>query len=44
MPNKILKKIKKHITNKKNVSPISKYVRAVDARKKAVEEAFKGNF
>ena len=42
--NKILKKIKKKLTNKKNVSPVSKYVKAVDARNKAIEDAFNGNF
>lgn len=44
MSKKILEKIKKRITKKENVSPTSKYVRAVDARNKAIEEAFKGNF
>lgn len=44
MPKKILEKIKKRITKKENVSPSSKYVRAVDARNKAIQEAFKGNF
>ena len=44
MAGKILKKIKKHLTKKENKSPVSKYVRAVDARNKAIEEAFKGNF
>ena len=42
--NKILKNIKKKLTNKKNVSPVSKYVKAVDARNKAIEDAFNGNF
>ena len=44
MPKNILEKIKKRITKKENVSPSSKYVRAVDARNKAIQEAFKGNF
>ena len=41
---KVLGKIKKKLTNKKNVSPASRHVRAVDARNKAIQEAFKGNF
>jgi len=41
---KVLKKIKKYMTKKENVSPASKHVRAVDARNKAIEEAFKENF
>ena len=41
---KVLKKIKDYLVNKKNVSPTSKYVRAVDKRNKVIEEAFKGNF
>ena len=41
---KVLGKIKKKITNKKNVSPVSKYTRAVDARNKAIQDAFGGNF
>ena len=42
--NKVLKKIKKYLTKKENVSPVSKHVRAVDARNKAIEDAFKENF
>ena len=42
--NKVLKKIKKYLTKKENVSPVSKHVRAVDARNKAIEDAFNGNF
>ena len=41
---KVLKKIKKHMTKKENVSPASKYVRAVDARNKAIQDAFGKNF
>ena len=41
---KVLKKIKKYMAKKEYVSPASKHVRAVDARNKAIEEAFKGNF
>ena len=41
---KVLKKIKDYLTKKTNVSPTSKYVRSVDKRNKAIEEAFKGNF
>ena len=41
---KPLKKIKKFLTKKENVSPTSKYVRAIDKRNKAIQEAFKGNF
>ena len=42
--NKLLKKIKKFITKKENVSPTSKYVRGVDARNKAIQDAFGENF
>tara|TARA_B100000427_G_scaffold214733_1_gene179200 strand:- start:2456 stop:2584 length:129 start_codon:yes stop_codon:yes gene_type:complete len=41
---KVLTKIKDYLTKKTNASPTSKYVRAVDKRNKAIEEAFKGNF
>ena len=41
---KVLKKIKKYMTKKKNVSPTSKYIRAVDKRNKAIQDAFNGNF
>tara|TARA_R100001443_G_scaffold99984_1_gene107228 strand:- start:62 stop:193 length:132 start_codon:yes stop_codon:yes gene_type:complete len=41
---KVLKAIKKKITNKKNISPTSKYVRAVDARNAAIKKAFGDNF
>ena len=40
----VLQKIKSKLTNKKNVSPTSKYVRAVDARNKAIQDAFGENF
>ena len=40
----VLQKIKDKLTNKKNVSPTSKYVRAVDARNKAIQDAFGENF
>jgi hypothetical protein len=40
----VLQKIKKKLTNKKNVSPASQYVRAVDARNKAIQDAFGENF
>ena len=40
----VLQKIKSKLTNKKNVSPVSKYVRAVDARNKAIQDAFGENF
>ncbi len=42
--NKVLKKIKKYLTKKENVSPVSKHVRAVDARNKAIQDAFGENF
>ena len=42
--NKVLKKIKKYLTQKKNVSPTSKYVRAVDKRNQAIQDAFGENF
>jgi len=32
------------MTKKENVSPASKYVRAVDARNKAIQDAFGENF
>ena len=41
---KVLKKIKKYMTKKENVSPTSKYIRAVDKRNKAIQDAFNGNF
>ena len=41
---KPLKKIKEYLTKKTNASPTSKYVRAVDKRNKAIQDAFKGNF
>ena len=41
---KVLGKIKKKLTNKKNVSPASVRTRAVDARNKAIQDAFEGNF
>jgi len=44
MRKKILKEIKKKITNKKNVSPTSNYVRATDARNAAIKKAFGDNF
>ena len=40
----VLKKIKKYLSDKKNVSPTSKYVRAVDKRNEAIRKAFEGNF
>ena len=42
--NKVLKKIKKYLTKKENVSPTSKYVRGVDARNKAIQDALGENF
>tara|TARA_B100000927_G_scaffold70252_1_gene55698 strand:+ start:588 stop:731 length:144 start_codon:yes stop_codon:yes gene_type:complete len=41
---KVLGKIKKKLTNKKNVSPASQHVRGVHARNKAIQDAFGGNF
>tara|TARA_R100000231_G_scaffold6065_2_gene9114 strand:- start:914 stop:1057 length:144 start_codon:yes stop_codon:yes gene_type:complete len=41
---KVLAKVKKKLTNKKNVSPASRYVRAVDARNAAIKKAFGDNF
>tara|TARA_R100000750_G_C2288902_1_gene74112 strand:+ start:470 stop:613 length:144 start_codon:yes stop_codon:yes gene_type:complete len=41
---KVLKKIKKKLTDKKNVSPVSRHVRAVDARNAAIKKAFGDNF
>ena len=40
----VLKKIKKYLSDKKNVSPTSKYVRAVDKRNEAIRKAFEDNF
>ena len=40
----VLKKIKKYLSDKKNVSPTSKYIRAVDKRNEAIRKAFEGNF
>ena len=42
--NKVLKKIKKYLTKKENVSPASQYARGVDARNKAINDAFNENF
>ena len=41
---KVVGAIKKKLTDKKNVSPTSKYVRAVDKRNEAIRKAFEGNF
>ena len=40
----VLQRIKKKLTNKKNVSPVSNIVRAVDKRNKAIQDAFGENF
>tara|TARA_R100000329_G_C7501368_1_gene176550 strand:- start:11 stop:169 length:159 start_codon:yes stop_codon:yes gene_type:complete len=40
----VLQRIKSKLTNPKNVSPTSKYVRAVDKRNQAIQDAFGENF
>tara|TARA_B100000927_G_scaffold236886_1_gene197615 strand:+ start:1811 stop:1954 length:144 start_codon:yes stop_codon:yes gene_type:complete len=41
---KVLGKIKRTLTNKKNKSPVSRFLRAADKRNKAIQDAFGGNF